>query len=66
MVPEDEDTDMTQIINLPEEVEKIERHFIKAGLQMAKGCVADAAKLIGLKRTTLVMKMKKYGIKARL
>jgi len=44
----------------------MERDFIIAALDRAGDVVAEAARLLGLQRTTLVEKMRKYGIDRRL
>jgi sigma-54 dependent transcriptional regulator, flagellar regulatory protein len=48
-------------INLKEFVEKIEQDRIFAALEAAQGVVSEAARLLTLKRTTLIEKMRKYG-----
>ena len=40
----------------------LEVHYIREALEAADGVVAQAAKLLGLRRTTLVEKLRKYGI----
>ena len=40
----------------------LERRYIEEALQLAGGVVADAARLLTLQRTTLIEKMRKYGI----
>ncbi len=40
----------------------LEVHYIREALEASNGVVAQAAKLLGLRRTTLVEKLKKYGI----
>ena len=40
----------------------IELDLIRAALTQAGGVVAHAAPLLGLRRTTLVEKLRKYGI----
>ncbi|WP_460822623.1 helix-turn-helix domain-containing protein [Lysobacter olei] len=40
----------------------IELELIRAALQQSGGVVAHAATLLGLRRTTLVEKLRKYGI----
>jgi sigma-54 specific flagellar transcriptional regulator A len=42
----------------------LERRYIEDALRMAGGVVADAARLLTLQRTTLIEKMRKYGIEA--
>jgi sigma-54 specific flagellar transcriptional regulator A len=41
---------------------ELELELIQAALQQANGVVAHAAPLLGLRRTTLVEKLRKYGI----
>ncbi|RVU30255.1 sigma-54 dependent transcriptional regulator [Neptunomonas marina] len=55
MLPEDG-------IDLKAQLESIEQDYIRAALQRTNQVVARAAKLLGVRRTTLVEKMKKYGI----
>ncbi len=43
---------------------EIERKLIEQALQRARGTVAQAARLLGLRRTTLVEKMRKLGMHA--
>ena len=40
----------------------MEIHYIREALETTNGVVAQAAKLLGLRRTTLVEKLRKYGI----
>ena len=42
----------------------LERRYIEEALQLAGGIVAEAARLLTLQRTTLIEKMRKYGIEA--
>ncbi|MBS7457214.1 sigma-54 dependent transcriptional regulator [Coralloluteibacterium stylophorae] len=49
-------------IDLREHLARIELDFIHAALERANGVVAHAAQLLGLRRTTLVEKLRKYGI----
>ena len=51
-----------QAIDLKFIVEQIEVESIETALNFADGIIADAARLLSLKRTTLVEKMRKYGI----
>jgi transcriptional regulator with PAS, ATPase and Fis domain len=44
-------------------LEEMEKAYIKAILKKVKGNIAEAARYLGLKRTTLVMRMKKFGLK---
>ena len=41
---------------------EMEVHYIREALEASDGVVAQAAKLLGLRRTTLVEKLRKYGI----
>ena len=49
-------------INLKERIAEIEIQYIREALEVSNGVVAQAAKLLGLRRTTLVEKLRKYGI----
>ena len=49
-------------INLREHIAQIELHLIRDALDRAGGVVAHAAQLLGLRRTTLVEKLRKYGV----
>ena len=49
-------------INLKEHLEGIERSLIEQALDVEKGVVARAAERLQIRRTTLVEKMRKYGI----
>ena len=49
-------------INLKEHLEGIERSLIEQALDAEKGVVARAAERLQIRRTTLVEKMRKYGI----
>jgi sigma-54 specific flagellar transcriptional regulator A len=42
----------------------LERSYIEEALRLAGGVVAEAARLLGLQRTTLIEKMRKYGVEA--
>ena len=48
--------------NLKSYIADLEIHYIREALESADGVVAQAAKLLGLRRTTLVEKLRKYGI----
>jgi sigma-54 specific flagellar transcriptional regulator A len=48
-------------IDLKTHLQNIERSFITQALEEADGVVAKAAELLGLRRTTLVEKLRKYG-----
>ncbi|HZF97664.1 MAG TPA: sigma-54 dependent transcriptional regulator, partial [Pseudoxanthomonas sp.] len=49
-------------INLREHIAQIEVNLIRDALDRAGGVVAHAAQLLGLRRTTLVEKLRKYGV----
>jgi DNA-binding NtrC family response regulator len=51
-----------QGLSLETHIKDIERQFIKLSLDKAKGNKRRAADLLGLKRTTLVEKMKRLGV----
>ncbi|MFA5940105.1 MAG: sigma-54 dependent transcriptional regulator [Sinimarinibacterium sp.] len=52
-------------VNLKDHIENIELNLIKQALQQAGGIVAHAAKLLNTRRTTLVEKLRKYGLTSR-
>lgn len=47
-------------LDLPSLLEKIEVRYIKRALKASSGNQAGAARILGLKRTTLVEKLRKY------
>jgi sigma-54 specific flagellar transcriptional regulator A len=49
-------------MDLREYLENLERRLISKALASAGGTVAQAARLLGLRRTTLVEKLRKYGL----
>ncbi len=49
-------------INLKELLETMELERIQMALDMADGVISEAARLLTLKRTTLIEKMRKYGV----
>ncbi len=49
-------------INLRELLEAMELERIQMALDMAEGVVSEAARMLTLKRTTLIEKMRKYGM----
>jgi sigma-54 specific flagellar transcriptional regulator A len=51
-------------LDLREHIARIETDLIRAALARSEGVVARAADMLGLRRTTLVEKMRKYGINA--
>lgn len=52
-------------INLKEMVSNLEINMIKQALNQCNGVVSKASEILGLRRTTLVEKMKKYDISAQ-
>lgn len=54
-----------QPLDLKAHVVHIEKDLINKSLALHNGVVAKAAKHLGLRRTTLVEKMRKYGIQAK-
>ena len=52
-------------VNLKELLSDLEIGLIRQALEMQDGVVARAADMLGMRRTTLVEKMKKYGMTAR-
>lgn len=53
------------IFNLASEVENFEIELIRNALIQSRGHQLKAAKFLGIKMTTLSMKLKRYGIDAR-
>lgn len=51
-----------QPINLKDMVEAIELEQIRLALESADGVISEAARLLTLKRTTLIEKLRKYGV----
>jgi sigma-54 specific flagellar transcriptional regulator A len=51
-----------QDFNFRDHIAQIEMNFIKGALNEAEGSVSGAARLLGLQRTTLIEKMRKYAI----
>lgn len=51
-------------VDLKQLMDALERRMIEAGLARADGNVAAAARLIGIKRTTLVEKLRRHGLSA--
>jgi sigma-54 specific flagellar transcriptional regulator A len=49
-------------INLKDHLRDVEIDLINQALHLTEGVVAQASKVLNLGRTTLVEKMKKYGI----
>jgi sigma-54 specific flagellar transcriptional regulator A len=53
---------MSQDVNLKEMLYQIEHSFIKEALEKTNGIVSHAAEKLGMRRTTLIEKMKKFSI----
>jgi DNA-binding NtrC family response regulator len=49
-------------MNLNKIVEAVERHYIQKALDSCNGVKSEAARLLGLKRTTLLARIKRLGI----
>ena len=49
-------------IDLKAQIEGIELERIQTALGRADGVISEAARLLSLKRTTLIEKMRKYGV----
>ena len=69
---DDAELDSAELLVLPEEgmdlkayTENIEQRFITQALDKTGGVVARAADLLQIRRTTLVEKMRKYGIQRK-
>ena len=56
---------LSEGIDLPAELRKIEFHFIRSALKITGGHQTQAARLLGIKLTTLNQKLKKHGIDPR-
>jgi sigma-54 specific flagellar transcriptional regulator A len=52
-----------QGISLRDRINSIERSFIEQAMDRSRGNVSQAARLLGLQRTTLIEKLAKYGLK---
>ncbi len=48
---------------MPVELEDIERWAVKRALRASEGRVTEAAKALGIGRTTLYRKLEKYGLR---
>lgn len=49
-------------VDLKAHIAEVERRFIADALAQCDGVVAQAAKRLGMQRTTLVEKIKRYGL----
>lgn len=55
-------SDKSDAMNLNKIVEAVERHYIQKALDSCNGVKSEAARLLGLKRTTLLARIKRLGI----
>ena len=55
-------TDVSRGIDLPEEVRRLEVRLIERALKETNGHQVNAARLLGLKVTTLNAKIKRFGL----
>jgi len=63
LTPEDLDPRLPSSgLNLKEHLSSLEVNYIKQALSDSSGVVAHAAKRLGMRRTTLVEKLRKYGL----
>ena len=51
-------------VDLKSQITSVEQYYIQQALELADGVVAKAAQLLGLRRTTLVEKLKRYKLTA--
>lgn len=72
VLPTDTDTLALFVVDLPEsgfdlkgQLEAIEQAWLAAALNQSDGVVAQAARLLGIRRTTLVEKLRKYQLSFR-
>ncbi len=57
-----ESADVSRGIDMPKEVRRLEIRLIKRALEETNGSQVSAARLLGLKVTTLNAKIKRYGL----
>lgn len=57
-------TDVSRGIDLPEEIRRLEIRLIARALEETNGHQVNAARLLGLKVTTLNAKIKRFGLQA--
>ncbi len=58
------DAPQNTTIDLKQEIETMELMRIHTALELADGIISEAARLLTLKRTTLIEKMRKYGLQS--
>jgi len=56
------DCELPHHINMPKVMDQIESSFILQALRKTDGVKSHAAKMLGIKRTTLIEKMKKLNL----
>ncbi len=54
--------DLEKGIDLKQLVENMERSYILRAMELSNGVKSEAARMLGLKRTTLIQKIKKLGV----
>ncbi len=57
-----QDDEIKDFVKLPLSLEEMEKRYIKFVLKYTKGKKTEAARILGINRKTLSMKIKKYGI----
>ncbi len=57
-------SDSSDSVDLKHHLQQIERELIEAALARSNGVVAEAARMLNVGRTTLVEKIRKYGLSA--
>jgi sigma-54 specific flagellar transcriptional regulator A len=62
LLPQEDTPPMAEPIDLKDLIERVEQERIQCALQAAQGVISEAARLLTLKRTTLIEKMRKYGV----
>ena len=60
--PQQDAPPMAEPIDLKDLIERVEQERIQSALEAAQGVISEAARLLTLKRTTLIEKMRKYGV----
>ena len=60
--PQQDAPPMAEPIDLKDLIERVEQERIQSALEAAQGVISEADRLLTLKRTTLIEKMRKYGV----
>ncbi|MBA3638454.1 MAG: hypothetical protein M3541_15940 [Acidobacteriota bacterium] len=63
-VPLDSEFGIRMDLSLPKAVELVEKTMVKAALDRSKGRLEEAAKLLGISRTGLFLKRRRWGMEA--